>query len=92
MPAPDPAPSLVAPQLPPHRVPPPPSWRKPAGMLGLLLYITVYAVVAARLGGMLNDLPTLLTVVGWAALGLAWLLPLRPLLLWMSTGRWKDQA
>lgn len=79
-------------ELPPHRVPPPPSWRKPVGMLGMIFYIAIYAILAARLGALLNELPTPLTVLGWAALGLAWLLPLRPLLLWMNTGRWKDPA
>ncbi len=68
---------------------PEPSWRKPAGIFLLIAYMAVYAIVAARLAGMLGELPTILLVPLYLALGLAWVLPLRPLLLWMNTGQWR---
>jgi hypothetical protein len=71
--------------------PPEPSWRKPAGIFLMLIYLTVYAVVAARLAGSLGTLPTLVLVPLYLMLGLAWVLPLRPLLLWMNTGRWTQR-
>lgn len=68
---------------------PKPSWRKPAGILALLLYLVVYAGLATRLADMLGSLPTVLMALGYMLLGIAWVPPLRPLFLWMNTGRWR---
>lgn len=67
---------------------PEPSWRKPAGIFLLIAYLAVYALLAAWLAGQLGELPTILLVPLYLGLGLAWVLPLRPLLLWMNTGHW----
>ncbi len=69
-----------------------PSWRKPAGVIGLLLYLIIYAEAVAAFGGALARLPQLLMVLAYMLLGVAWVLPLRPLFLWMNTGRWKQAA
>ncbi len=68
-----------------------PSWRKPAGILGLLLYLTVYAVLVASFATSLARLPHALMVLGYLILGIAWIAPLRPLFLWMNTGRWSSK-
>jgi len=65
-----------------------PSWRKPAGVIGLLFYLAIYAGIVASFGGALARLPTLLMVLAYMALGTAWVLPLRPLFIWMNTGHW----
>lgn len=65
-----------------------PSWRKPAGVIGLLIYLIVYANVVAAFADTLSGLPTALMVVAYLLLGVIWVLPLRPLFIWMSTGRW----
>lgn len=65
-----------------------PSWRKPVGILGMLVYLAVYALIISAFGPLLAALPTALTVLAYLVAGLAWLLPLRPLFLWMNTGRW----
>ena len=65
-----------------------PSWRKPAGVIGLLLYLTLYAGLVSSFADALSSLPQLLMVIAYIVLGIAWLLPLRPLFLWMNTGRW----
>ena len=51
-----------------------PSWRKPVGMLAIVGLITLWAVM-----------------VGSLSLGIIWIwvLPLRRLLAWMETGRWR---
>jgi hypothetical protein len=67
---------------------PEPSWRKPVGVLALLAYLAVYAVLVASAGGWLSSLPTALMAMAYLLLGLAWVLPLKPLFLWMNTGRW----
>lgn len=69
-----------------------PSWRKPAGIIGLLVYLTLYALIVSSFGDVLARLPTLLTVLGYLVLGLAWVIPLRPLFIWMNTGRWSAPA
>ncbi|GGE06379.1 hypothetical protein GCM10011529_10930 [Polymorphobacter glacialis] len=65
-----------------------PSWRKPAGVIGLLLYLTIYAGIVAAFANELSQLPTALMVIAYLLLGMAWVLPLRPLFIWMNTGRW----
>ena len=65
-----------------------PSWRKPAGILGLLFYLAVYAAIVASFGEVLARLPAALTFLAYLVLGVAWIAPLRPLFLWMNTGRW----
>lgn len=76
-------------ELSPHRVPPEPSWRKPVGMFAMILYIAVYALLVAFVVDLVGGLPRWLELAVYAAAGLAWILPLRPLLLWMNTGRWR---
>ena len=57
-----------------------PSWRKPMGILGLLVYLALYAGGVAVLGEWLGRLPTIVEIVLYLLLGVAWLLPLGPLL------------
>ena len=42
----------------------------------------------ASFGAELARLPTPLMVLAYLLLGIAWVLPLRPLFIWMNTGRW----
>ena len=65
-----------------------PTWRKPAGVIGLLFYLALYAGAVASFGAELARLPTALMVIAYLLLGMAWVLPLRPLFIWMNTGRW----
>ncbi len=66
-----------------------PSWRRPAGIIALIAYITVYAGGVSLLWPWLGQLPVLVQTVFYAVLGVAWLLPLKPLLQWMATGEWR---
>jgi len=66
-----------------------PTWRIPAGMLGLLIVLLIYGGLIARyLAPMITDWHVLLQTPLYLALGLIWLLPLRRFLIWMETGRW----
>ena len=67
-----------------------PSWRKPVGMLLILLLIALWA---GLIGSFSN------AVAGWpgfgqllfylvAGIGWIWLFPFRRLFIWMETGRW----
>jgi predicted membrane channel-forming protein YqfA (hemolysin III family) len=67
-----------------------PSWRKPAGMALILLLIAVWAVLVASAASLLNGLPWPLHAIYYVVTGIVWILPLKPLLRWMETGRWRD--
>ncbi len=66
-----------------------PSWRKPAGMIGLLCYIALYAALVVQFADTLSALPKALELVAYIILGVAWIAPLKPLFLWMNTGHWR---
>jgi hypothetical protein len=69
-------------------IPPEPSWRKPVGILGLLAYLALYALLVAAFADSLAAMPQLVQALFYLVAGIAWVLPLRPLFLWMNTGRW----
>ncbi len=75
--------------LSPHRIPPEPSWRKPVGMLGLIAYLIIYALLVSVMADSLAGLPRAVELAVYLVAGLAWVLPLKPLFLWMNTGRWR---
>ena len=54
--------------------------------IGLLIYLCLYAFLAANLGAQLVRAPALAQLGFFAVAGLAWALPLRPLFGWLSRG------
>ncbi|MET3712821.1 putative membrane channel-forming protein YqfA (hemolysin III family) [Sphingomonas trueperi] len=66
-----------------------PSWRKPAGALAIIGLILVWVVLVASFSGQIGRLPILVQTLVYLALGIVWILPLKPLLRWMETGRWR---
>ena len=69
-----------------------PTLRKPFGVIGLIAWIVVYALVVAKLAEPINALNALLQLPIWAVLGVAWIIPVKPLLQWMETGHWRPPA
>ena len=69
--------------------PPRPTWRKPFGILLLLALIMVWAVAAARA---IEHYPTLNHPIVYVVTGIVWiwLFPMKTLMRWMETGRWRD--
>jgi len=67
-----------------------PSWRKPAGMFFILLLIAVWAVLITSFDWLIGSLPVLAQMVVYCVTGIIWIAPLKPLLRWMETGRWRD--
>ncbi|MEI6644011.1 MAG: DUF2842 domain-containing protein [Novosphingobium sp.] len=65
-----------------------PTWRKPFGILALVLGLFGYALIVAGLSGPIGKLPVLVQTLVYIILGTVWLLPLRRFLIWMETGRW----
>ena len=66
-----------------------PSWRKPAGALLMLLLIALWAVLVTSLAGAITGWPALGQALFYLVTGILWILPMKPLLRWMETGRWR---
>ena len=66
-----------------------PSWRKPVGIFAILLLIAGWAVGMASLSSTVGQWPVLLQAFFYLVAGLAWVLPLKPLLGWIETGRFR---
>lgn len=63
----------------------PQSARKAVGIAGLLIYLTAFIALAAMLGErILAHAPWWAALVYFAAAGVAWALPLKPLFGWMN--------
>lgn len=67
-----------------------PSWRKPAGIFGILAYIAVWAIIVASLSGVVGGWPILIQAIFYLVAGIIWIAPLKPVLKWMETGRFTD--
>lgn len=65
-----------------------PTWRKPAGIGLILLLILIWAVLVASLSNWVGTAPWPLQAIFYLIAGTVWILPLKPLLRWMETGRW----
>jgi UPF0716 family protein affecting phage T7 exclusion len=73
----------------PDHQPGPPTWRKPAGVFLIILIIAIWAWLVVSAVDYLGDVPTLLLLLLYAIAGVIWIAPLRPILIWMETGRWR---
>jgi hypothetical protein len=67
-----------------------PSWRKPAGIAAILLLIVLWAALVASFAGTIGAWPILVQALFYLIMGIAWIIPLRPLLRWSQTGRWRS--
>ncbi|HEX7709729.1 MAG TPA: DUF2842 domain-containing protein [Sphingomonadaceae bacterium] len=65
-----------------------PTLRIPLGILGLLVALTLYALLIAWASQWFDWLPALVQAAIYLVLGIVWVLPLRRFLIWMETGRW----
>ena len=67
-----------------------PSWRKPAGIFAILALIAVWAALVVSFSSQIGGWPVLAQALFYLVAGIAWILPLKPLLRWMETGRFMD--
>ncbi|WBO23621.1 DUF2842 domain-containing protein [Sphingomonas abietis] len=68
-----------------------PSWRRTAGALAILVLIIVWAGLVVQLADPVGRLPSLVQGLFYlvAGIGWIWILPLRRILQWSETGRWR---
>ena len=66
-----------------------PSWRTPVGVFAIIAWIVLWVVAIASLSGSVGDWPVLAQALFYLVAGLAWVVPLKPVLQWIETGRFK---
>ena len=66
-----------------------PSWRKLVGILIILALILIWAIVVASLAPMVGQWPEFVQAAFYLIMGIAWIIPLKPLIRWTETGRWR---
>lgn len=65
-----------------------PSWRKPVGAIAILLLIVAWCALVASAAGTIGGLHWIVQLAIYCVAGIIWILPLKPALRWMETGRW----
>ena len=66
-----------------------PSSRKLVGIALILLLIALWAAFVASLAPIVGRWPVLLQAPYYLIMGLAWIVPLKPLVRWIESGRWR---
>jgi Protein of unknown function (DUF2842) len=66
-----------------------PSWRKPAGAFAILALIALDLFLIGSAAQWIGTWHLAAQAAVYAFAGLIWIAPLKPLLLWMETGRFK---
>ena len=68
---------------------PQPSARPLVGVVLILLLILFWAGLVASLASMVGRWPVLVQAPFYLIMGIAWIIPLKPLVRWVQTGRWR---
>lgn len=71
---------------------PAPSWRKLAGSALILLLIALWAAFVASFAPTVAHWPILVQAPFYLFVGIAWIIPLKPLIRWSQTGRWRGSS
>jgi len=66
-----------------------PTWRKPAGMILILVIILAWAIIIVSASDYIGALPILVQSVVYLVAGVVWIAPMRPLMIWMETGSFR---
>ena len=66
-----------------------PRWRTLAGMAMIVAIIIAWAVIVASIAETVTAWPVLVQALFYTVAGIVWVLPLKPILRWSETGRWR---
>lgn len=66
-----------------------PSWRQPAGIALILAWIALWCVLAVSASALVRDMAWPFQLLYYLVAGIAWIFPVKPLVRWMQTGRWR---
>ena len=67
-----------------------PSFRKLGAIALILLLIALWAALVASLAPLVGGWPVLVQGLFYLTVGIAWIIPLRPLIRWSETGSWRS--
>ena len=70
----------------------PGSGRKLAGIAMIVALIVLWAALVASFSSAVGQWPILVQALFYLVAGIVWIFPLKPLLRWMETGRFRSQA
>lgn len=65
-----------------------PSSRKGAAIALIALLIVLWTVFVASLAPLVGKWPVLVQALFYLIMGIAWIIPLKPLVRWSQSGRW----
>ncbi len=68
-----------------------PSPRKPVGILAILALVALWAAIVSESAAFIDGWPTGFQILFYLVTGLIWIFPLKPLLRWMETGRFRAE-
>ncbi len=66
-----------------------PTWRKPAGMLAILLIILVWSGMIVSASDFISTQNIAIQSIIYLIAGIIWIAPMRPLMIWMETGSFR---
>jgi hypothetical protein len=66
-----------------------PTWRKPAGMLAILLIISVWSAIIVSASDFIGTQNIAIQSIIYLVAGIIWIAPMRPLMIWMETGSFR---
>jgi hypothetical protein len=69
--------------------PPSPNFRSLAGIALVLLLIVLWATFVASMAHLVGRWPILVQAAFYLIMGIVWIIPLKPLVRWMVTGRFR---
>jgi hypothetical protein len=77
-------------RLPDPPLAPEPRWRPTAGVFLIIVIIVGWAAAVASLSHTVSSWPSWVQALFYTAAGIVWIAPLKPILRWSETGRWRD--
>jgi len=69
-----------------------PRWRPTAGVFMIIGIIIVWSVLIASLAETVTGWPWPVQALFYTVAGIVWVFPLKPILRWSETGRWRDDG
>jgi len=77
-------------QKPPHNPPTAPNWRQPFGMILILALILLWSGIVVSMIDWISKLSFWLQLPIYIFAGIVWIFPVKPLLIWMNTGKFRS--
>lgn len=68
-----------------------PRWRPTAGIFMVLGVIAFWAALIASLSEIVTGWPRALQLIFYIVAGIVWVFPMKPILRWSETGRWRSE-